>query len=69
MEDGVYIGRLFSDVEKELKEKDIPFATINTRSTNTRFVTDDTCLYIIRQQVRGTLLTLTVAAKMGKEVS
>lgn len=69
MEDGVYVGRLFSEVEKELQEKSIPFATLNTCSTNMRFVTDDTCLYIIRQQVRGSMLTLTVAAKMGKEVS
>lgn len=69
MEDRVYVGRLLSEVERELREKAIPFVTINTRSTNKRFVTDDTCLYVIRQQVQGKMLTLTVAAKMGKEVS
>lgn len=64
-----YTGRLFSSVKQELMEKGISFDTQRTFPTNTKFITDDACLYVIRQQIKGNVLTLTLAAKMGKEVS
>lgn len=69
MDDIEYVGRLFSSVQKELIEKGILFSVLYTHSTNERFSTDNNCLYIIRQQMQDNVLIVTVAAKMGKEVS
>lgn len=69
MDDIEYVGRLFSCVQKELMDRAIPFAVLYTHSTNKKFSTIDNCFYVIRQQIQDNILTITVAAKMGKEVS
>jgi hypothetical protein len=65
-----YIGRPYTVVTRILTELGLDFSVERTFSTSKRFSTDDQCLYVIRQRMcdNGTLL-LTVAAKMGKEVS
>lgn len=69
MNDIEYVGRPFFGVERELINKAISFSVLRTHSTNKRFSTDDNCLYVIRQQIQDNELIITVAAKMGKEVS
>ncbi|MCX7779304.1 MAG: aliphatic sulfonate ABC transporter [Negativicutes bacterium] len=70
MNENTYVARPLKTVETELSAQSIKYKVITAISTNTRFVTDDQCWYVIRQQLAsdGTLL-LTAAAKMGKEVS
>lgn len=69
MNDLEYVGHPFSSVQDDLLARNIAFEVVKTSPANTKFLTDDNCLYVIRQQQHDGVLTLTVAAKMGKETS
>ena len=69
MDDIVYVGRMFLPIKNELADKGIPYTAVRTQPPNAKFQLDETCLYVIREQTYQGVLTLTVAAKMGKEVS
>jgi len=63
------IGRPLQAVLSELAALNAIHEIVRTCPTHTKFVIDDTNLYVVRQQYSENTLLLTVAAKMGKEVS
>ena len=64
------IGWTLEEAERLLGELQLQYTVEISRPTKDFFPVDESCLYIIRQQVREAgSISLTVAAKQRREVS